>query len=99
MVTATTHPPEPPTDPCSLVELQGQYLDLINRYVRRRVPDPRQAQSVVREVFQKASANPAQVQAHPLPWLIAAARRGCAGARRTHLSVLTEVPAPYPPGH
>ena len=87
MVTATTHPPEPPTDPCSPVELQGQYVDLIDRYVRRRVPDPRQAQSVVREVFQKASANPAQVQANPLPWLIAAARRACAQLRRTNLPV------------
>jgi DNA-directed RNA polymerase specialized sigma24 family protein len=85
MVTATTPPPEPPTDPCSLVELQGQYADLIDRYVRRRVPDPRQAQSVVREVFQKASANPAQVRANPLPWLIAAARRACAQVRRTNL--------------
>jgi DNA-directed RNA polymerase specialized sigma24 family protein len=85
MATATTHPPEPPTDPCSLVDLQGQYVDLIDRYVRRRVPDPRQAQSVVLEVFQKASANPAQVQANPLPWLIAAARRACAQIRRTNL--------------
>ena len=84
MATATTPPPEPPTDPCSLVELQGQYVDLIDRYVRRRVPDPRQAQSVVREVFQKASANPAQAQANPLPWLIAAARRACAQVRRTN---------------
>ena len=40
---------------------------------------------MVREVFQKAGANPAQVQANPLPWLIAAARRACAGARRTNL--------------
>ena len=86
MITATTPPPpEPPSDTCSLVELQGQYVDLINRYVRRRVPDPRQAQSVVREMFQKASANPAQVQANPLPWLIAAARRACAGVRRTNI--------------
>ena len=83
MVTARRHHPRHPPTPCSLVEPQGQYVDLIDRYVRRRVPDPRQAQSVVREVFQKASANPAQVQANPLPWLIAAARRGCAGARRT----------------
>ena len=60
-------------------------MDLITRYVRRRVPDPRQAQSVVSEVFQKASANPAQVQPNPLPWLIAAARRACASVRRTNL--------------
>ena len=33
------------------------------------------------EVFQKAGANPAQVQANPLPWLIAAARRACAQFR------------------
>ena len=84
MVTATP-PPEPATDPCSLVDLQGQYVDLIDRYVRRRVPDPRQAERVVREVFQMASSNPAQVQANPLPWLIAAARRACAGVRRTNL--------------
>jgi DNA-directed RNA polymerase specialized sigma24 family protein len=84
MVTATTPPPESPTDTCSLVEL-GQYVDLINRYVRRRVLDPRQADRVVREVFQTASANPAQAQANPLPWLIAAARRACAGVRRTNL--------------
>ena len=84
MVIATTPPPEPPTDPCTLVDLQGQYLDLIDRYVRRRVPDPRQAERVVREVFQKANANPAQVQANPLPWLIAAARRACAQVRRAN---------------
>ncbi|HYN57142.1 MAG TPA: hypothetical protein VES03_08090 [Motilibacterales bacterium] len=81
----TTPPPEPPPDTSSLGQPLGQYVDLINRYVRRRVPDPRQAQSVVREVFQKAGANPAQVQANPLPWLIAAARRACAGVRRTNL--------------
>ena len=85
MVTATTPPPKPPDDTRTLVELQRQYLDLIDRYVRRRVPDPRQAERVVREVFQKAAANPAQVQAHPLPWLIAAARRACAGVRRVNL--------------
>jgi DNA-directed RNA polymerase specialized sigma24 family protein len=85
MVTATTPPPEPPTDPRTLVDLQGQYLDLIDRYVRRRVPDPRQAERVVREVFQKAGANPAQVQANPLPWLIAAARYACAQVRRANL--------------
>lgn len=85
MVTATTSPPTPPDDTCTLTPLQGQYLDLINRYVRRRVPDPRQAERVVREVFQKAAANPAQVQAHPLPWLIAAARRACVGVRHVHL--------------
>ena len=84
MVTATTPPPTPPTDTCPLVELQGQYVDLINRYVHRRVPDPRQADRVVREVFQKASANPAQVQPNPLPWLIAAARRACAQVRRAN---------------
>jgi DNA-directed RNA polymerase specialized sigma24 family protein len=85
MVTATTPPPEPPTDPCTLIDLQGQYLDLIDRYVRRRVPDPRQAERVVREVFQKAGANPGQVLSHPLPWLIGTARRACAQVRRTDL--------------
>jgi DNA-directed RNA polymerase specialized sigma24 family protein len=85
MVTATTPPPEPPTDTCSLVELQGQYADLINRYVHRRVLDPRQADRVVREVFQKAGANPGQVLAHPLPWLIGTARRACAQVRRADL--------------
>ena len=40
---------------------------------------------MVREVFQKAAANPAQVQANPLPWLIAAARRACAQVRRANL--------------
>ena len=85
MVTATTPPPTPSDDTCTLTALQGQYVDLIDRYVRRRVLDPRQADRVVREVFQKASANPAQVQANPLPWLIAAARRACAQVRRTNL--------------
>ena len=85
MVTATPPPAEPPTDTSALAELQGQYAALIDRYVRRRVPDPRQAERVVREVFQKASVNPAQVQANPLPWLIAAARRACAGVRRPNL--------------
>jgi DNA-directed RNA polymerase specialized sigma24 family protein len=85
MVTATTPPPTPPDDTCTLTALQRQYVDLIDRYVRRRVLDPRQAERVVREVFRNASANPAQVQDHPLPWLIAAARRACAGVRRTHL--------------
>jgi DNA-directed RNA polymerase specialized sigma24 family protein len=84
-MTTTTPPPTPPPDTSALSQPLGQYVDLIDRYVRRRVPDPRQAQSVVREVFQKASANPAQVQANPLPWLIAAARRACAQIRRTHL--------------
>ncbi len=86
MVTATTPPPEPSAEPRSLVELQGQYDDVIHRYVRRRVPDPRQAERIEREVFQKAGANPAQVQANPLPWLIAAARRACAQDR--HANVL-----------
>ena len=86
MANATTPPPEqPPSDTCSLVELQGQYADLIDRYVRRRVPDSGQAERVVREVFQKAGANPADVRANPLPWLIAAARRACAGVRRANL--------------
>ena len=85
MITDTTPPPTPPTDTHALVEPLGQYVDLITRYVRRRVPDPRQAQSVVREVFQKAAANPAQVQTNPLPWLIAAARRACAGVRGTNI--------------
>ena len=85
MVTATTPPPTPSDDTCTLTALQRQYVDLINRYVHRRVLDPRQADRVVREVFQKASANPAQVQAHPLPWLIATARRAFAGIRRTNL--------------
>ena len=57
MITETAQPPEPPTDTSSLVELQGPYVALIDRYVRRRVPDPRQAERTVREVFQKASAN------------------------------------------
>jgi DNA-directed RNA polymerase specialized sigma24 family protein len=84
MVT-TTPPPEPPTDTRSLSELQGPYLDLIDRCVRRRVPDPRQAERIVREVFQKARANPPpQVQANPLQWLIAAARRACAQVRRAN---------------
>ena len=86
MVTATTPPPEPSAEPRSLVELQGRYDDLIHRYVRRRVPDPRQAERIVHEVFQKAGASPAQVQANPLPWLIAAARRACAQVR--HANVL-----------
>lgn len=86
MATPTTPPPEPSAEPRSLIELQGQYHELIHRYVRRRVPDPRQAERIVREVFQKAGANPAQVQANPLPWLIAAARRACAQVR--HANVL-----------
>jgi DNA-directed RNA polymerase specialized sigma24 family protein len=86
MATPTTPPPEPSAAPRSLIELQGQYDELIHRYVRRRVPDPRQAERIVREVFQKAGANPAQVQANPLPWLIAAARRACAQVR--HANVL-----------
>jgi DNA-directed RNA polymerase specialized sigma24 family protein len=73
------------TDPRSPVELQGRYDELIHRYVRRRVPDPRQAERIVRDVFQKAGANPTQVQANPLPWLIAAARRACAQVRRANL--------------
>jgi DNA-directed RNA polymerase specialized sigma24 family protein len=73
------------TDPRSSIELQGRYDELIHRYVRRRVPDPRQAERIVLEVFQKAGANPAQVQANPLPWLIAAARRACAQVRRTNI--------------
>ena len=81
MVTATTPPAEPSAEPRSLFELQGQYDELIHRYVRRRVPDPRQAERIVREVFQKAGAHPAQVQANPLPWLIAVARRACAQER------------------
>ena len=85
MVTATTPPPEQPTDPRSMFYLQGQYDELIHRYVRRRVPDPRQAERIVREVFQNARANPAQVQANPLPWLIVAARRACAQVRRSNI--------------
>jgi DNA-directed RNA polymerase specialized sigma24 family protein len=73
------------TDPGASIELQGRYDELIHRYVRRRVPDPRQAERIVREVFQKAVANPAQVQANPLPWLIAAARRACAQVRRANM--------------
>jgi DNA-directed RNA polymerase specialized sigma24 family protein len=86
MATATTPPPEPSAEPRSLGELQGRYDDLIHRYVRRRVPDPRQAERIVREVFQKAGESPTQVQANPLPWLIAAARRACAQVR--HANVL-----------
>ena len=33
MVTETTPPPEPVTDTSWLVDLQAQYLDLIDRYV------------------------------------------------------------------
>lgn len=84
MVTETTPPPEPVTDTFWLVDLQAQYLDLIDRYVHRRVPDRRQAERVVREVFEKAGANPAQVLAHPLPWLIGTARRACAQVRRAN---------------
>lgn len=84
MITAPP-PPEPPTDVSSLAEPQGPYVDVINRYVRRRVPDPRQAERVVGEVFGRAGANPAQLQANPLPWLIAAARQACAAVRRTTL--------------
>jgi hypothetical protein len=36
-------------------------------------------------VFQKAGANPGQVLAHPLPWLIGTARRACAQVRRANL--------------
>jgi hypothetical protein len=88
MITTTPppKPPKPPIDASTLVEPLGQYADLINRYVRRRVPDPRQAQSVVSEVFQTASADPAQVRANQLPCLIAAARRACAQVRRTNLT-------------
>jgi DNA-directed RNA polymerase specialized sigma24 family protein len=86
LVTATTPPPEPSAEPRSLIQLQGQYAELIHRYVRRRVPDPRQAERIVHEVFQRAGANPAQVQANPLPWLIAAARRACVQVR--HASIL-----------
>ena len=86
MVTATTPPPQPSAEPRSIVELQGRYDELIHRYVRRRVPDPKQAERIVREVFQKADAHPGQVQANPLPWLIAAARRACAQVR--HANVL-----------
>jgi DNA-directed RNA polymerase specialized sigma24 family protein len=84
MVTATIPPPEPCAEPRSLVELQGRYDELIHRYVRRRVPDPRQAERIVREVFQKAVEHPGQVQANPLPWLIAAARRACAQVRHAN---------------
>ena len=84
MPTATPRPPESPADTSALADLQAQYLDLIDRYVRRRVPDPGQADRVVRDVFQKAGANPAQVQANPLPWLIGAARRACAQVRRAN---------------
>lgn len=38
-----------------------------------------------RAVFQKASANPVQVQANPLPWLIAAARSASAQVGRADL--------------
>jgi DNA-directed RNA polymerase specialized sigma24 family protein len=92
MVSATTPPPEPSVEPRSLVELQGRYHELIHRYVRRRVPDPSQAERIVREVFQKAGAHPAQVQANPLPWLIAAARRACAQSR--HATILRSSPPP-----
>ncbi|MDH3958983.1 MAG: hypothetical protein OEU98_05885 [Actinomycetota bacterium] len=78
MPTAAPQPPEPSADTSALTDLQAQYLDLIDRYVRRRVPDPGQAEWVVRDVFQMAGANLAQVQANPLPWLIGAARRACA---------------------
>lgn len=81
MPTATPQPPEPPGDKSALADLQAQYVDLIDRYVRRRIPDPGQAERVVRDVFQKAGSNPSQVQANPLPWLIAAARRACAQVR------------------
>ena len=84
MPTATTHEPEPSGDTSALTDLQAQYLDLIDRYVRRRIPDPGEAERVVRDVFQMAGANPAQVQANPLPWLIGAARRACAQVRRAN---------------
>ena len=84
MPTAPPQPPEPSDGKSELADLQAQHLDLIDRYVRRRVPDPEQAERVVREVFQDAGANPAQVQANPLPWLIGAARRACAQARRAN---------------
>jgi hypothetical protein len=74
----------PPHPGLPAVDLQGQHLDLIDRYVHRRIPDPRQAERVVRDLFQKAGANPAQVQANPLPWLIAAARRAGAQVRRAN---------------
>lgn len=85
MATTTTPPPEPVPDTSSLGDLQARYVDLIDRYVRRRVPDARQADRVVRDVFRTAAANPGQVLAHPLPWLIGTARRGCAQVRRANL--------------
>jgi DNA-directed RNA polymerase specialized sigma24 family protein len=70
-------PPAPHAVSPSPVRLEAQYLDLIDLYVRRRVHDSAQADRVVHEVFLKARANPAQVRARPLPWLISTARHEC----------------------
>jgi len=80
MVAATHELPAPP-DRLSPAQLRAQYEDLIDRYVRRRVSDGEQAERIVRDVFLRAGANPAQVRATPLPWLIGTARRECAQAR------------------
>ena len=81
MVAATQEVPAPPEDRLAPEDLRAQYEDLIDRYVHRRVPDAEQAERIVRDVFLTAGANPAQVRATPLPWLIGIARRKCAQAR------------------
>ena len=87
MVAATHELPAPPLDRLSPAELRAQYEDLIDRYVRRRVADGEQAERIVRDVFLRADANPAQVRATPLPWLIGIARRECAQARSRYVFV------------
>lgn len=63
------------------VDLQAQYVDVIEMYVRRRVADPVQAERVLRDVFVAADADAVGFRARPLPWLIGSARRECARLR------------------
>lgn len=85
MAIATQQRPTAPVDRYSPVDLQAQYVDLIDKYVRRRVHDAQHAEDVVQNVFLLAGADPDLVQEHPLRWLIATARRECAQVRRLHL--------------
>lgn len=71
-----------PHDFFRVFELHARYVQIIEPYVRHRIPDQATADRVVAAVFHAAVQAGPEIPDPALPWLIATARRECAEARR-----------------
>ena len=82
MMTETGIPQQwTPDDFFRVFELHARYVQIIEPYVRHRVPDQETADRVMAAVFH-AAVEAQEIPDPALPWLIAVARRECARARR-----------------